>query len=59
MVEKVLKIQELVFDKKGIGVMKVKEFDNYEKACEFRDKVNGQTQWTSYKGKQLWYVWYQ
>ena len=57
--EKVLKIQELVFDKKGIGVMKVKEFDNYEIACNFRDKVDGQIQWTSYKGKQLWYVWYQ
>lgn len=38
--------------------MRVKEFDNYEDACKFRDKVHGQTQWTSYKGKPLWYVWY-
>lgn len=39
--------------------MKVKEFDNYEKACKFRDRVGGQIQWTPYKGKQLWYVWYE
>lgn len=39
--------------------MKMKEFDNYEKACEFRDKVDGYIQWTtSYKRKPLWYVWY-
>ena len=38
--------------------MRVKEFYNYEKACEFRDKVNGQTQWSSYKGKPIYYVWY-
>ena len=38
--------------------MKVKSFDDYEKACKFRDKVNRQTQWSSYKGKLIWYVWY-
>lgn len=38
--------------------MRVKEFYNYEKACEFMDKVNGQTQWSSYKGKPIYYVWY-
>lgn len=38
--------------------MKVKEFDNYENACEFCRKVGGQIQWTSYKDKSIWYVWY-
>ena len=38
--------------------MRVKEFSNYDKACEFRDKVGGQVEWSSYKGKPLWYVWY-
>lgn len=33
--------------------MKVKEFTDYEKACEFRDKVNGQTQWSKYKNKPI------
>ena len=41
-----------------IEKMKVKEFDNYVEACTFRDKVNGQTQWSSYHGKPIWYVWY-
>lgn len=41
-----------------VVTMKVKEFNDYEKACEFRDKVNGQTQWSRYKGKPIWYVWY-
>lgn len=50
--KKILKIQELLFE------MKVKEFDDYEKACEFRDEVDGQTYWTSCEGKQLWDVWY-
>lgn len=39
--------------------MNVKEFSNYDKACEFRDKVGGQVEWSSYKGKSLWYVWYE
>ena len=39
--------------------MKVKEFTDYEKACAFRGKVGGQTQHTSYKGKPLYYVWYE
>lgn len=39
--------------------MNVKEFSNYDKACEFRDKVGGQVEWSSYKGKPLWYVWYE
>lgn len=38
--------------------MKVKEFNDYKKTCEFRDKVNGQTQWSKYKNKPIWYVWY-
>lgn len=38
--------------------MDVKEFSNYDKACEFRDKVGGQVQWSAHKGKQLWHVWY-
>lgn len=39
--------------------MKSKEFSNYEKVCEFRDKVDGQIQWTSWKGKKIWRVWYE
>lgn len=39
--------------------MRIKEFDDYEKACKFRDKVKGQTQWCLYKGKEYWRVWYE
>lgn len=38
--------------------MRVRSFEDYEKACEFRDKVGGQTQWSRYKCKPIWYVWY-
>ena len=38
--------------------MNVKEFSDYDKACEFREKVGGQVEWSSYKGNPLWYVWY-
>ena len=38
--------------------MKSKEFDDYDKACEFRNKVDGQIQWCRYKRKQYWIVWY-
>ena len=39
--------------------MKSKEFSNYEKACAFRDKVGGQTEWVKWKGRRFWCVWYQ
>ena len=32
--------------------MNVKEFSNYNKACEFRDKVGGQVEWSSYKANR-------
>lgn len=38
--------------------MRVKEFSDYDKACQFRDKVDGQTQHSQYKGKPIYYVWY-
>ena len=38
--------------------MKSKSFNNYDKASEFRDKVDGQIQWCRDKGKQYWIVWY-
>lgn len=39
--------------------MKSKTFNNYQKACLFRDKVNGQTEWCSHNGKRYWIVWYE
>ena len=39
--------------------MKSKTFNAYEKACKFRDKVNGQTQWCHYKSVAYWIVWYE
>ena len=39
--------------------MKNKSFENYAKACEFRDKVNGQTEWCTYKSNDYWVVWYE
>jgi len=39
-------------------MMLCKEFNDYDKACEFRDKVDGQTQWSIYKGNKYWIVWY-
>ena len=38
--------------------MKSKYFNDYNKACQFNDKVDGQIQWGSDKGKQYWIVWY-
>ena len=38
--------------------MKCKEFNDYEKACSFRDKVNGEIHWGSRKDEQYWTVWY-
>ena len=38
--------------------MKSKSFDDYDKACEFRDMVDGQIQWCTYKGNRYWLVWY-
>ncbi len=42
--------------------MKCKEFNDYEKACIFRDKVDGEMHWVlvSRGGKQYWTwnVWY-
>lgn len=38
--------------------MKTKVFRNYEKACEFQDKVGGQIQWGSDKGEYYWTVWW-
>ena len=38
--------------------MKSKSFDNYQEACTFNDKVNGQIQWCTYKCKKYWIVWY-
>ena len=38
--------------------MKSKSFNDYDNACEFCDKVNGQIQWCSYKRKKYWIVWY-
>ena len=34
------------------------EFDDYDKARKFRDKVNGQIIWDSYEGKTFWHVSY-
>ena len=39
--------------------MKSRTFNDYEKACKFRDKVNGQTEWCSYKSVEYWIVWYE
>ena len=38
--------------------LKWKEFSEYDKACAFRDKVDGQTEWCMHKGKRYWLVWY-
>lgn len=38
--------------------MKTKTFNDYEEACVFCDKVDGQIQWCSYKGNQYWTVWF-
>lgn len=38
--------------------MKSRSFNNYDKACAFRDKVDGITQWMSYKGEYYWIVWW-
>lgn len=38
--------------------MKTKSFNDYAEACEFRDKVDGQIQWCSYKSEKYWIVWY-
>lgn len=38
--------------------MKCKEFNDYEKACSFRDKVDGEIHWESRREKQYWTVWY-
>lgn len=39
--------------------MKFKSFNDYDEACEFRDKVDGQIQWNSYRdGTKDWTVWY-
>ena len=40
-------------------IMKSKTFNDYEKACKFRDRVNGQTQWCTYKSVTYWIVWYE
>ena len=38
--------------------MKSKSFDDYNQALLFRDKVDGQVQWCTYKGQKYWIVWY-
>lgn len=38
--------------------MNAKQFDDYDKACIFCDKVDGQIQWCSYKCRKYWIVWY-
>ena len=40
-------------------MMLCKEFSDYDNACEFRDKVDGQIQWSIYKGNKYWIVWYE
>ena len=38
--------------------MTSKSFGDYQEACIFNDKVNGQIQGCSYKHKKYWVVWY-
>ena len=36
--------------------MKMREFKNYEKACAYRDRVDGIIQWSTIRGVQYWTV---